>query len=159
MKVEIESNKSVKRIAMIDGNRLNFKAPIASSFRKTLLKSGRVKTFGGAGTDPTAQAISVIKTIVTRKANGFLRDIRKIETATPAIVSSAGLPSDPILTNVTGSDTMKPAFFNPMKVRNTPIPQAAAEPMSLGIAFAIDSRTGVTEISRKKTPAQKTIPK
>src|ERR1043165_733136 len=96
--------KSVKRIAMIEGSRLNFKAPSTSSFRKTLLKSGRLKICGGAVTDPTAHAINVIKTIVTRKAKGFLRDIRKIETATPTIVSSAGLPSEPIFRSVTGSD-------------------------------------------------------
>ena len=76
----------------------------------------------------------------------------------PRIVSNAGLPSAPIFTNVTGSETMNPAPFNPMNVRKIPIPAAAAILISRGIAFAIDSRIGVTEISRKKTPAQKIIP-
>ena len=84
--------------------------------------------------------------------------MRKIEIATPRIVSSAGFPRVPILTNVTASETMKPALFNPMNVRKIPMPAAAAILISVGIALAIDSRIGVTEITRKKRPAQKIIP-
>src|ERR1043166_1733426 len=98
MNVEIESNRSVNRIAMIDGTRLNFSAAKISSLRNTVLKSGRLSMRGGADTKPNAHAIAVTTTIVARKANGFRRDIRKIEIATPRIVRSAGLPSDPILT-------------------------------------------------------------
>src|SRR5262245_64704473 len=103
MKVEIESNKSVNRIAMIEGARLNFSAPKISSLRNTVLKSGRLSRRGGDTTKPKAHAIAVTTTMVVKKANGFRRDIRKIEIATPRIVSSAGLPSDPILTKVMGS--------------------------------------------------------
>ena len=53
---------------------------------------------------------------------------------------------------------MNPAFFRPMKVRKMPMPAAAAILISVGIALAIDSRMGVTEISKKITPAQKIIP-
>ena len=102
--------------------------------------------------------MTVIPTIVSRNAKGLRRDIRTIEIATPRMVSSAGLPSAPIFTRVTGSATMKPAFLKPIKVRNTPMPAAAAIRISRGIALAIDSRTGVIEISRKTTPAQKMIP-
>ena len=91
-------------------------------------------------------------------ATGLLRAISKTEIATPRIVSRAGLPNAPSLTKVTGSETMKPAFRRPMKVRKIPMPAAAAILISLGIALAIDSRIGVAEISRKKTPAQKMIP-
>src|SRR5437667_4297505 len=59
MNVEMESNRSVKRIAIIDGNKLSFKAPSTSSLKKTLLKSGKLKRFGGATTNPRAHANSV----------------------------------------------------------------------------------------------------
>ena len=68
------------------------------------------------------------------------------------------MPKAPSFTKVTGSETMNPAFLKPMKVRKIPIPAAAAIRISAGIALAIDSRIGVAEISRKKTPAQKIIP-
>src|SRR5258707_14240242 len=45
-----------------------------------------------------------------------------------------------------------------MNVRKTPIPAAVPILSSGGIAFAIVSRIGVTEIIRKSTPAQKTMP-
>src|SRR5260370_38880805 len=53
---------------------------------------------------------------------------------------------------------MNPALFNPMNVRKIPMPAAAAILISVGIALAIDSRIGVTEITRKNAPAQKIIP-
>ena len=68
------------------------------------------------------------------------------------------MPSVPSFTNVTGSEVISPAFFNPMNVRKMPIPAAVPIRSSAGMAFAIVSRTGVTEIKRNSTPAQKTIP-
>jgi len=89
MNVEIESKRSVNRIAMIDGSKLNFNAPKISSLKNTVPKSGRLNIRGGAVTRPKAQATTVTTTIALRKANGFFRDIRKTEIATPRIVSSA----------------------------------------------------------------------
>ena len=143
---------------MIDGSRLNLSAPRTSSLKNTLLKSGRVKTCVGALSIPRAQAKIVTRIMAARNANGFFRDIRNTEIPIPTIVSSAGFPNAPSFTSVTGSETIKPAFLNPMNVRKIPMPAAAAILISFGIALAIDSRTGVTEIKRKKTPAQKMIP-
>ena len=53
---------------------------------------------------------------------------------------------------------MSPAFFRPMNVRKMPMPAAVPILSSEGIALAIVSRIGVTEISRNSTPAQKTMP-
>ena len=53
---------------------------------------------------------------------------------------------------------MKPAFFKPINVIKMPIPVAVAILNSEGIAFAIVSRSGVIEIRRNSTPAQKMIP-
>jgi hypothetical protein len=64
----------------------------------------------------------------------------------------------PSFTKVTGSEMIKPAFFSPMNVRKMPMPAAVPILNSAGMAFAIVSRIGVTEINRKSTPAQKTIP-
>src|ERR1700738_5167840 len=100
MNVEIESNKSVKRIEMIEGSKLSFKAPSTSSLRKTLLKSGKFKPSFGPLTNPRAQAMIVTATIATRNANGFFRDMRKAEMARPRIVRKAGLPRAPNFTNV-----------------------------------------------------------
>src|SRR5882762_8587842 len=102
MKVEMESNKSVKRIEMIEGNRASLNAPRMSSLKKTLLKSGRLRKFAGAFTRQRAQAVIVTTVIARRNANGLFRDIRKTEIASPRMVSSAGLPSAPSFTKVTG---------------------------------------------------------
>src|SRR5258708_17719254 len=116
MKVEMESNKSVKRIETIEGTRASFKAPKISSLKKTLLKSGRLKICEGVLTRPRVQAIMVTVAIARIKAKGFFLDIRNDATAIPRIVNSAGFPSAPSLTKVTGSATTKPAFFKPIKV-------------------------------------------
>src|SRR5256886_4857168 len=150
MNVEMESNRSVKRIAMIDGNKLSFKAPSTSSLEKALLESGKLRRFGGDTTNARAHANSVTITMVARKAKGLFREIRNTEMPTPRIVSRAGFPISPILTKVTGSETMIPAFFKPMKVRKTPIPAAAAILISVGIALAIDSRIGVTRSEERR---------
>ena len=51
-----------------------------------------------------------------------------------------------------------PAFRNPMKVRNIPIPTAVAARRPGGIALTIITRTGVTERITNRTPDQKTMP-
>src|SRR5687767_3342418 len=55
IKVEIESKRSVNRIAMIAGNRESFKAPRISSLRNTVRKSGALKKLVGALTNPNNQ--------------------------------------------------------------------------------------------------------
>src|SRR6266536_65765 len=131
-----ESRDGIEKVGKENRNdrrqQAQLKAPSTSSLRKTLLKSGRLNGRAGVPTNPRDHAMMVTMTIAARKAKGFFREIRKTETATPTIVSRAGLPNAPSLTKVTGSETMEPAFRKPMKVRKMPMPAAAAILISLG---------------------------
>ena len=61
-------------------------------------------------------------------------------------------------TSVAGSPTISPALRRPMNVTSSPMPAAAADRSTGGIASAMCSRSGVVDTTRNSTPAQKTMP-
>ena len=158
MKVESESNRSVKRMATIDGHSDNRSAPHRSSRNMVDDRSGRLRMLAGGLSNPSVHAAAVTTPMADRNASGFFRCVRYAATSRPTSRKAARWSSAPIRTSVAGSPTTMPALRRPRKVSSNPMPPAAAARSDGGIASATRSRSGVTDTTRKSTPAQNTMP-
>ena len=89
MKVDSESNRSVKRIATIEGSSDHCSAPVMSSARTVDEKSGRLRICAGAVSKPRPHASPDTTAMAVRNASGFLRCVMKAATRMPSSRNAA----------------------------------------------------------------------
>ena len=110
-------------------------------------------------TSPANQPTNVVPMIPISIAPRTFHTLSAPIVSRPNKASAApGALRSPSATSVAGLATTIPAFFNPIKPMNSPIPPATAANSCCGMTATIICRTPVSVSSRKATPEISTQP-